>query len=166
LEVLAESHSEVREILNFCNRMVCRRVPDGQFAVLALGRLQPGVRTLTYGGAGDGMLIVDRTGQLKCRVPSSGMPIGLADDINYETDAPVPLEPGDILLLLTDGFREAFDPNDKMFGESRIVETVAANSHASASEIFKTLWRAARKFADGRHQQDDMTGIVVKVLDT
>ncbi len=71
----------------------------------------------------------------------------------------------DILLLLTDGFSEAMNRNNELFGESRIVETVAANSHASASEIFKALWREVRKFTDGQHQQDDMTGIVVKVLD-
>ena len=46
----------------------------------------------------------------------------------------------------------------------RVIEPVAANSHASASEIFKALWRAASKFSDGHRQQDDMTGIVIKVL--
>ena len=70
-----------------------------------------------------------------------------------------------MLLLLTDGFREAANRDGELFMESRVVETVAANSNASASEIFKALWRAARKFADGHRQQDDMTGIVIKVLD-
>ena len=165
LEVLAETHSDVQEIVNFCNRLVCKRSIDGQFAVLSLGRLQPGVRSLTYGGAGEGMLIVSRNGQLKHKVPSSGFPLGLVDDNSYEAPSQVPLEPGDVLLFLTDGFREASNRDGDLFGMSRIVETVAANSHASASEIYKALWRAARKFADGHRQQDDMTGIVVKVLD-
>lgn len=165
LEVLAESRSDVQGILSFCNRLVCKRGLDGQFAVLSLARLQPNVRTLTYGGAGEGMLIVGRDGQLKHRVPSSGVPFGLVDDLSYEAPAQVPLEPGDVLLLLTDGFREAMNRADELFSESRIIETVAANAHASASEIYKSLWRAARKFADGHRQNDDMTGIVIKVLD-
>ena len=165
LEVLAETHSDVQEIVNFCNRLVCKRSVDGQFAVLSLGRLQPGVRSLTYGGAGEGMLIVSRTGQLKHKVPSSGFPLGLVDDNSYEPPVQIPLEPGDVLLFLTDGFREAENGDGDLFREARIVETVAANLHASASEIYKALWRAARKFADGHRQQDDMTGIVVKVLD-
>lgn len=165
LEVLAENHSDVQEILNFCNRLVCKRSMDGQFAVLSLARLQPGVQTLTFGGAGEGMLIVSRDGTLKHKVASSGYPFGLVEDINYETPSQIPLAPGDVLLLLTDGFREAANRDGDLFGESRIVETVAVNSHASASEIFKTLWRAARKFAEGHRQQDDMTGIVIKVLD-
>lgn len=165
LEVLAESHSDVQEILNFCNRLICKRGIDGQFAVLSLARLQPGVRTLTFGGAGEGMLIVSRAGVLKHKVASSGFPLGLVEDVSYEAPSEIPLEPGDILLLLTDGFREAANRDGELFRETRIVEIVAANSHASASEIFKVLWRAARKFADGNHQQDDMTGIVIKVLD-
>ena len=165
LEVLAESRSDVQEILNMCNRLVCKRNLDGQFAVLALGRLQPGVRSLAFGGAGEGMLIVNRSGQLKHSIGSSGFPFGLVDDCSYEAPAQVPLESGDVLLMLTDGFREAMNRDGALFGDSRVVETVAANLHASASEIFKALWRTGRKFADGHHQQDDMTGIVVKVLD-
>ena len=166
LEVLAENHSDVQEILKACNRLVCKRSVDGRFAVLSLACLQPGVRTLTFGGAGDGMLIVSRDGQMKHKVRSTGLPFGLVDDIRYESPAQVALEPGDVLLLLTDGFREAQNEARDLFGESRIIETVAANSHVSASEIFKALWRAVRKFADGYRQQDDMTGIVVKVLET
>ena len=165
LEVLAESHSDVQEILNCCNRLICQRRLDGQFAVLSLGRLQSGMRTLSFGGAGEGMLIVSRTGKLKQKVASSGFPFGLVDDASFDAPSQVALEPGDVLLLLTDGFREALNRDHQLFGESRIIETVAANSHASAEEIFKALWRAARRFADGHHQQDDMTGIVVKVLE-
>jgi PAS domain S-box-containing protein len=166
LEVLAEGHSNIQEILCTCNRMVCKRRLDGEFAVLSLGRLQPGDRSLVYGGAGERLLVFNRNGKLRHRVHASGVPCGQFDDATYEDPAHVPLEPGDIVLMLTDGFREAFDPNDKQFGESGIAETIAANSHAPASEIFKSLWSAARKFANGRHQDDDMTGIVVKVLDT
>ena len=166
LEVLAETQSNVREILTFCNRMACRHCLDGQFAVLSLAKLRPGERSLTYGGAGDGMLVVGRNGCLKCVVDSSGLPLGMRDDRSYEVPSQIPLEPGDILLMLTDGFREAFDSHGDLFGQSRIVETVAANSHASAGEIFKALWQVARDFSDGGSQKDDMTGIVVKVLDT
>ena len=166
LEVLAETYSDVHEILTFCNRMVCRRCLDGQFAVLSLAQLRAGQRSVTFVGAGDGMLVVGRDGQLKCRVLSSGLPVGLVEDLRYEDSSHIPLEPGDILLLLTDGFRESLKLNAGLFGESQIIETVAANAQASASEIFKALWRAARNFADGGHQRDDMTGIVVKVLDS
>ena len=120
---------------------------------------------MTYSGAGEEILIVNRAGFLKQRVPASGYPLGLVADKSYESPAQVPLEPGDVVLLLTDGFREASNRNGDLLGESGIVETVAANSHAPASEIFHALRQASCIFADGHEQQDDMTGIVVKVLD-
>ena len=166
LEVFAETHSDVREILTFCNRLVCKRCLEGQFSILALAKLRAGERVLTYGGAGDRMLIVGSNGCLKYTVTASGFPVGLDGDHLYEAPAQIPLEPGDVLLMLTDGFREALTSDGDLFGESRIIATVAANSHATAPEIFKALWEAARKFSNGERQSDDMTGIVVKVLDT
>ena len=46
------------------------------------------------------------------------------------------------------------------------MESVAANSAAPVDEIFKAVWRAAHLFADGGEHRDDMTGIVVKVLES
>ena len=55
--------------------------------------------------------------------------------------------------------------SDELFGESRIVESIAANRHSCAREIFQALRRSVEKFVENGLQQDDMTGIVVKVLD-
>lgn len=165
LEMLAASCSDVWEILSVCNHMVCKRHLEGQFAVLSLARLQPGGQSLTYCGAGEGMLIISANGQLKHRVLSSGLPLGMIDDFRYDPPAQIPLEPGYILLLLTDGFREASSRAGELFGVSRIVETVAANLSSSAGDILHSLRQAVRQFVDGHCQQDDMTGIVVKVLD-
>ncbi len=165
LEVLAESHSDVHEILVACNRLVCKRSLDGQFAILSLARLQPDLRRLTFEGAGEEMHIIGRDGRLKHNIPSSGIPCGVMGDVTYEPPVQVELVPGDIVLMLTDGFREAQNRAGDLFGEHRIVEVVAANSQGSASEIFKQLRREACRFADGSCTEDDMTGIIVKVLE-
>ena len=164
LEVLAEAHSNVQEILDLCNHLVRKRSLDGQFAVLSLAQLEPHSRTLTYGGAGESVLVVGCDGRLRQTVESSGYPLGVMDELSYEAPSQIRLEPGEVLLLLTDGFREAMNSAGELFGNPRIVATVAAHSSESASDIFTALRRAARDFADGR-QQDDMTGIVVKVLE-
>lgn len=164
LEVLAESHTDIQDILTRCNRLICQRGLDEQFAVLSLGRLQANNRSLIYGGAGEEILIVGHSGELKHKVHASGFPLGLMDDARYEPSSTVSLEPGDVLLFLTDGFREAMNPSDELFGKSRIVESIAANRHSSAREIFQALHQSVDKFIENGLQQDDMTGIVVKVL--
>jgi PAS domain S-box-containing protein len=165
LEVLAQSHSDLQEILSFCNQLVCDRNLDAQFAVLSLARLQARAQSVSYGGAGEEMLIFTRDGQIKGRISATGLPLGLVANSHYEEPTEIPLEPGDILLLLTDGFRESRTADGDLFGRERIAEVVAAHSHEPASKIFNALWQAARNFSSGQSQQDDMTGIVVKVLD-
>ncbi len=166
LDVLADRDSDLKEILMACNRLLCRRHLNGHFAVLSLGQLHPGVKRVTYGGAGERMLVISSSGEIKQKVASSGFPLGLTDQFPYDEPSVVWLESGDILLLLTDGFREATNLQDVMFGEQRIADAVAANAHCPAHEIFEALRQAIFTFAGGQHQQDDMTGIVVKVLDT
>jgi PAS domain S-box-containing protein len=165
LESLAENHCDIRRILESCNQMVCRRSLDGHFAVLAFGRIQPGTRVFTYGGAGDEVLIVGRDGRRKHIHAASGIPVGMAEDVCYEMPVEIPLESGDVVLMLTDGFREAVKPTRELFGVARIVQTVAENLDATASEIFDAVWQAAHDFSEGHQQHDDMTGIVIKVLD-
>ena len=164
LEVLAESRSNVEEILTCCNNLVCRRNLDGQFAILSLARLHAGSCSVTYGGAGEHLVIVSHHSQSHYRIETSGVPLGCSTDLEYAPAVQVPLEPGDILLLLTDGFREAHNSSNELFGEDRIIKVVAAHQHESASEVFNSIRNAIQAFSGDSHQHDDMTGIVVKVL--
>lgn len=164
LEVLAETHSNIQEILTCCNNLVCKRNLDGQFAVLSLARLHAGSCSVAYGGAGEHLLIVSRHGQSHNRIETSGVPLGCSTDLQYDPTVQVPLEPGDILLLLTDGFRESHNSDSELFGEDRIIEVAKANQHASACEIFHSIRNAIKQFSGDTHQHDDMTGIVIKVL--
>ncbi len=165
LEALAENHSDLQEILTLCNRLICKRGLDGQFAVLSAGRLRAGEMSVTYGGAGEEILIVGQEGQLRHQVPASGLPLGVMEDAVYDPSSVVDLLPGDVLLFLTDGFREAMNEDDNQYGISRIVATVAENQSGSARDIFNMLLRSSRQFSACVNQQDDMTGIVVKVLE-
>ena len=163
LEMIAESQVDVRETLDICNRLVCKKSLEEQFVVLALARLQAGQRSVTYAGAGEEMLIVGGDG-LRQRVPPCGIPLGISE-FSYAAPSEISLESGDILLLLTDGFREATNPMGRMFGNAGIVKTVMSHAGKSASEILEALQLAVFAFADGHPQHDDMTGIVVKLLD-
>ncbi len=165
LEVLAERQPDLRAVLEFCNRMVCRRQgPNAEFAVLSLARLEAGQSKITYAGAGEQMLVVGSDGVLKHLIAASGIPVGLMDDATYSPPEEVSLDKGDILLMLTDGFKEAMSCDGELFGISRIVTSVASHRHQSAAEIFHALRSAALAFSDHSHQSDDMTGIIIKVV--
>jgi len=74
------------------------------------------------------------------------------------------LQPGDLLLMVTDGIEETVSPDGCELGRGRVLEAAQANRHRSASEIVTALFSAASDFAAGGVQKDDVTAVVAKVL--
>ena len=164
LEAVVETQAEPAEIVTLCNRLFCKHSQESGFALLSLVRLHPAERTIDYVGAGEGMLIIAADGSLKHKLGASGIPLGISPHSEYEVPVTVPLETGDTLLLLTDGFREAGSREGEIFGEQRIAEMIGKLTTQSAQDIFEALRAACLEFGKGNGGFDDMTGIVVKVL--
>ena len=76
---------------------------------------------------------------------------------------PRTLEPGQLVLFLTDGVAETVSPQDELFGLERTLDVVRANRHRPAAEIVEALYHSARTFAQEAPQQDDITAVVLKV---
>jgi phosphoserine phosphatase RsbU/P len=90
-----------------------------------------------------------------------GPPLGLVADTVYKTEA-VALNPGDRLLIVTDGFTEAHDPSDSVYGEAR-VEQFLADLAPSECEPLKRLSDQVRAFESGRPAFDDMAAILLSL---
>ena len=89
----------------------------------------------------------------------SGPPLGLIETTKYQADA-VMLAPGDRLLIVTDGFTEAHDPDDSMYGEARVEEFLTSLA-PSETEPLKRLAALVRAFEAGRPAFDDMAAILL-----
>jgi sigma-B regulation protein RsbU (phosphoserine phosphatase) len=92
---------------------------------------------------------------------TGGPPLGLVEDAVYEAET-VTLNPGDRLLVLTDGFTEAHDPANAIYGEARI-ETFFAGLAPSEREPLKRLAGEVRTFEGGRPAFDDMAAILLSL---
>jgi phosphoserine phosphatase RsbU/P len=68
-----------------------------------------------------------------------------------------------MIVMLTDGFEEAVNPDDEMLGTERVLEVVKKNRELPAGEIIQALQEEVRNFSGGRPQLDDLTAILVKV---
>ena len=84
------------------------------------------------------------------------------DDAKYSQVGPVPLESDDILIISTDGIREAKNANYEDFGADRIEAITRATNELSAQEIYNTIVEAVMDFEES--QDDDITLVVVKCL--
>ncbi len=90
-----------------------------------------------------------------------GPPVGVLPAREYFCQR-VPLQPGDVVVVGTDGFSEAENPSRAMFGNDRFLHLVEEMRAASAEQIKEHLVSETRAFAAGHPQSDDQTLIVLK----
>jgi serine phosphatase RsbU (regulator of sigma subunit) len=90
-----------------------------------------------------------------------GPPLGAIKKFNYHHDY-VHMEPGDTILLLTDGLPELFNRDKEMFGYDRVRECFKEVGEESPGEIVSCLNKRAEKWLNYKPQDDDMTFVVIK----
>jgi sigma-B regulation protein RsbU (phosphoserine phosphatase) len=84
-------------------------------------------------------------------------------DREYETRRKLHLEPGELLVLTTDGVTEAWGPDGSQFGQEALIEAVRRHRKASSvRDILAALREQLRQHVDGRPQVDDMTILLAR----
>jgi serine phosphatase RsbU (regulator of sigma subunit) len=158
------THTDVGEIMALVNRALADDTLEGRFTTLLFVKLDPAARCVRYHSAGHTTAyVLDDAGAIKGRLSSTGMPLGVALNVEFEPSAPLTLDPGDTLVLLTDGVVEAQGASAAQFGTDRALAVVRAYRARSAREIVAELFRTVQGFCGVRTQVDDMTAVVIKV---
>ena len=159
----AEVESDVGEILTKVNRMLLADLRDERFVTLLLVRLDRCNGSLGYASAGHvpGFLL-NASGGVDAVLRSIGPPLGMFGDVKFVSTV-LPVKAHQLLLLLTDGITETTTSEDVQFGPDRALDYVRAHRQDSAHQIAEGICRAARCFAGGEHQLDDLTSVVVKL---
>ena len=85
------------------------------------------------------------------------------DDFVY-TNSSLTLEPGDTLILYTDGVTEAFNENREMFSESGLEKTLKSVPGAGSEEIAEAILEDLKDFVGNEPQSDDITMLILKRL--
>jgi sigma-B regulation protein RsbU (phosphoserine phosphatase) len=101
-------------------------------------------------------------GEETIRLEADGPVVGLLPFAPY-TEQAMTLEPGDLLILYTDGISEAMTKDDEEWGEERMIVAARRSIHKSANEVLDDLFAAADVFTAGAPQHDDMTLLVLKL---
>jgi phosphoserine phosphatase RsbU/P len=99
---------------------------------------------------------------------AGGMVLGLKLDNGQRfaellQESTLPLAPGDIFVLFTDGITEAMNEEEELFGETRLSELVADHADLPFDELRERIFREVRAFAGEPGPHDDMTLILLKV---
>ena len=104
------------------NKYICENHGDmNMFATLFFGVLDPVTGTLTYvNGGHDSPVIIDCNGQVKTRLQPTGPAIGVISDADFDIEQ-TSLDPGDLLMMFTDGATDALNPQGELFGEKCLI---------------------------------------------
>jgi serine phosphatase RsbU (regulator of sigma subunit)/pSer/pThr/pTyr-binding forkhead associated (FHA) protein len=143
------------------NRSLVTRAVEARFATVFLGVLEPG-GMLTYCNAGHSLpFLFSSTGVQ--RLAGGGTVLGMFAGARYESVA-VQLQPGDTVIVFSDGVSEARNPLAEEFGDDRISSTLAPIAGQPVQAVLDALLRAVREFAATVPQHDDITALVVRYL--
>ena len=147
---------EPGEVLERLNEHLYPDMPAKMFVTCLYGVLDPGTGHLRFANAGHDLPYVKTADELRAR----GMPLGLMPGMRYEEKEAV-LEPGDSVLLHSDGVVEAHDPGRDMFGFPRLKETMA-DAPPGQELIDRVLSELEAFTGPDAEQEDDITMVTLE----
>lgn len=132
-----------------------------KFATFFYGLLDTQKHELRYCNAGHERPFLYSEGKDPLRLGTGGMVLSFMEQFPYEEDV-VPLDPGDILVIFSDGVTDAVNDLDEPFGEQRLSTLVGESLRDSAAGVIDRIVLAVQQHALDRPQMDDMTLVVIK----
>jgi sigma-B regulation protein RsbU (phosphoserine phosphatase) len=136
-------------------------LPD-TYTTLILGSYDPASHRLVVVNAGHVPPMLIR-GSRVIRLQAGGYPAGLLPDSQYDSNS-MTIEPGDLLVCVSDGISESMNLQDEEWGEDSLI-TIAIDAVAQAEEaatVVERVFQGAHAFAAGAPQHDDMTVMVLR----
>jgi sigma-B regulation protein RsbU (phosphoserine phosphatase) len=148
------------KVFNHLNRFLCDRAAVGRYATMFFGLLDPN-GGLEFVRASHPSPLLLRRGEVGELCSGGSFPIGLLEQASFKAEH-IQLEPGDTLLLYTDGVTEAEDRDQNQFGGTRLKEALGRHQDGSLAEVQAGILREVERFAEGANQSDDITLLVVR----
>lgn len=162
LRALGRLESDVGRILKKANLLLIEDVLESRFVTLLFAIYDPQRKTLTYSGAGHLGYLLKPDGELQCLLDQNGPPLGWFVDSEYPVTT-LPLQPGNLVVLLTDGIEEAMNPDGIQFGRQRVLDLLRRERAAPVSQIVQSLHAAVHEYCGPSRPTDDTTVIVARI---
>lgn len=145
-------------VLAMLNRAICRTGDRRTFMSLFYGVLEPATGVLEYACAGHPFPVLRRAGGEVLELGTGGLPLGLKDPLPAPVDQAT-LQPGDSLVLYSDGLPEAIDGEGRAFGFERLSELIAEGGSPQA--MHDCILAAFDRHTAASPLHDDLTLVVV-----
>ena len=150
-------------MLKKINQSFADDLTPGRFATFVAALCQEGSDELELLSAGHGPIFVySSETQSLSFLEAQALPLGVFPELWKAQPAKLRMKPGDIVILVTDGFFEWENKNGEQFGTERLAGVVRQFSNREPEVIIAELYDSVLEFAQGMPQQDDLTAVLIK----
>jgi phosphoserine phosphatase RsbU/P len=161
LRVLAEDEESPERLITRLNKITCANCPSNRFITFFYGVADPASGELAFANAGHNPPFVVRASGEVESLNGGGPVLGIVPFAPYKQER-MRLDPGDVLVIYSDGVTEANNVSEEEFGEERLVEVLRRNRGKPAGVIVNAIMEALGKFTMGAPQGDDITLVVAR----
>jgi phosphoserine phosphatase len=163
LRMAARLGAPLAQIADHLNHQLCADLPSGRFVTAWLGEIDALAGSLAMLSAGQGPLLAYRIATDTFEeIDPDVFPFGIMPDVEFPQPTPMAMQIGDLFIAASDGFYEAMDPHNQLFGTQRVMDVIRAAATGSAADIAAALREAVTTFADTAGRGDDQTIVVIK----
>jgi len=155
------NNMEIREFLNQCSKTIKEMKLKNLFMALMMVKING--QKLQVSSAGIPPLLIYRvkTGSID-EITLKGMPLGALESFPYQT-ADIKLNPGDTVILMTDGILELFNKEKEPLGLERVKEVFKNNSNEPVDRIVDKIFLAGDEWRADEKQNDDITLVTFRL---
>jgi serine phosphatase RsbU (regulator of sigma subunit) len=163
LHVLSRTVSDPARILTLINETISPDLKMGRFVTFLLGALDSRHHRFHFANAGHGPAfhLQRKRGEIR-QLEATGCPLGVEERPVRESPEPVILEPGDLIVLTTDGVIEQHNQEREMFGRQRLQQLVREHQALPAPGLLERLKHEISGFFRGSHPDDDVTLLILE----
>ena len=159
----ALSNPHPASVIPLANQIIAEDAQPGMFVTVFYGVYNISSQKLRFINAGHTLPLLYRPSTMSCSsLLNANLPIGLFVPPSFE-DAEIQLQPGDRLVLYTDGINEAENAEREQFGVERLIRDILTHSDLAPEEFLDYVLNQVTTFAEGQEQKDDITMMVVQV---
>jgi serine phosphatase RsbU (regulator of sigma subunit) len=163
VRAVVTEHADPAVIIDRVNRLLTEDMAQGNFVTFAMLDLDAKTNTGHFLAAGHGptFFVHGSTGEISS-IGAHGLPLGIIEEQKLDEAVKFDFEPGDLVVLVSDGFFEWANEAGEQFGLDRLSQTICDHCQKSADDLIEQMDLAIGQFVDGRPQDDDMTAVVIK----
>ena len=153
------------ELTGRVNDLMCQNTGGTKFVTFFWGIIDVETMTLSYVNAGHNHpYLLRRDGQVE-RLDKGGMILGVLPTMMPYEEGVARLNPGDVVVLFTDGVSEAMNAHGVDYGEDRLERLVRAHRDKPPGGLLEAISEGVRAHVRGAAQSDDITMMVLRVTE-